>query len=354
MLDKQAGGSSSAGAEVSWMSEPPLKLFVELMEEFAGEANLEQLRHLLESVARIYLGEKTRLTLSRRKPSPEALPLLGYDGKRLGWLKPGHTDHPGAPTLAAVAGLLLDWGPSPAPVGELIAARNVLRQMLPHGELRSPPYHVHGWLQPAHFVGGDCFDFLQRDNQLCFLLADAVGHGLASTMMALECRALWRAFCRTEDGDRIALLLNGLLSQDERSDEQFVAACIGNLDTATGTLTYTCCGLAPCFLQSRKKGVRVDSLADPPLGVFGNTPYTPRTIVLRPGDRAVFVTDGVIERANNAGKNFGEQRLAQLLRDTAGEPPDLALERLKASLDQFAEGADPSDDAAALMVWREP
>jgi serine phosphatase RsbU (regulator of sigma subunit) len=78
---------------------------------------------------------------------------------------------------------------------------------------------------------------------------------------------------------------------------------------------------------------------------------------LRPGDLFVCFTDGVVERANRAGKLFGDRRLRSAL---TGQPlPDgAALVQLRdsvvAALDRHAEGTLAEDDITFVLCQFDP
>lgn len=331
-------------------SDDLLAPFADLLHELSAGASATRLVPSLESIAAQLLKGPVRLELNPQS-STGGVPVHGTDGRQLGWLVVEESRRPGAESIAAIAGRILDWEPAARHISDLIAARTVLREMLPQHPLQAGPYYVQGWLEPARYIGGDCFDYLHRGNQLCFLLADAVGHSLAATMLSLECRALWRAFSRSDDSNRVAALLNSIMSDDERANDRFVAACLGALDIESGALTFTCCGLAPYFMQTSDGVLSVVEVADPPLGIVEDYRYRTQTAVLKPGDRAVFITDGVTEWIGPEGELFGSERLMALLREGAGEPPEALLERLRASLDEFSAGTAQRDDAAALVLW---
>ncbi|MBS2035177.1 hypothetical protein JST97_09310 [bacterium] len=63
-------------------------------------------------------------------------------------------------------------------------ARLVVEEGLPHGDMSLGQWTISGALRPAFHVGGDCFNCLINEDILCFLLLDAVGHGVGSALLA--------------------------------------------------------------------------------------------------------------------------------------------------------------------------
>jgi serine phosphatase RsbU (regulator of sigma subunit) len=57
-----------------------------------------------------------------------------------------------------------------------------------------------------------------------------------------------------------------------------------------------------------------------PLGLNRDERYESQTVVLAPGDRLIFYTDGLLEARNSKGELFGFERLAELTENaTAAE-----------------------------------
>ena len=77
---------------------------------------------------------------------------------------------------------------------------------------------------------------------------------------------------------------------------------------------------------------------------------------LRPGDRVLFFTDGVVEERVADGGQFGEQRLRQFIEENALERlPTAESVRLLSHALLKGRGGRPSDDASLLMVeWGGP
>jgi len=81
------------------------------------------------------------------------------------------------------------------------------------------------------------------------------------------------------------------------------------------------------------------------------------SLQLRPGDLFVCFTDGVVERANPAGKLFGDRRLRSAL--TGQKLPDgRALiqlrDQLVQTLERYAEGAIAEDDITFVLCQFDP
>ena len=88
----------------------------------------------------------------------------------------------------------------------------------------------------------------------------------------------------------------------------------------------------------------------PVLGLLGIATYAYATVPLQPGDLVVVCSDGVTEARNQAGDEFGRERLVEALVGRHGSKPEVALEHVLAEVKQFSQGAAQADDITLLIL----
>ncbi|MGH9037524.1 MAG: PP2C family protein-serine/threonine phosphatase, partial [Acidimicrobiia bacterium] len=89
------------------------------------------------------------------------------------------------------------------------------------------------------------------------------------------------------------------------------------------------------------------------LGVFPDAVLVNQHLVLQPGDAVVLYTDGVIEARNEAGEEFGLERLSELLTTCGGRSAEGIARRIERSvLDHRGERTE--DDLAIVVLRAEP
>jgi hypothetical protein len=81
--------------------------------------------------------------------------------------------------------------------------------------------------------------------------------------------------------------------------EDFVTGLIGRVDLRTGAIDLVNAGNVAPYLARGPRPEVLNLAADLPLGLFRETTYRINHLTLEPGDRIVFLTDGMLER--NAG-----------------------------------------------------
>ncbi|GMU55676.1 MAG: hypothetical protein AMXMBFR33_48220 [Candidatus Xenobia bacterium] len=339
---------------------------LEFLTVFANCRSLDQLISAFEQLAtRLLPCQDVRLLVGPDEPQTEyplQIPLTSADGMTVGHViascDPVSDSGRAAEALALVAAMALRRAQlmrlareREVLLGEVALARQILMEMLPRGPLTAGSFAISGRLQAADRLGGDCFGYTRSSpGQVSLLLADAVGHGLGSTLLVSECRAIWRAISRGSGtlSERVGLL-NRLLAENT-GPERFVAACPAILDCQTGTLELISCGLAPHLMyRARTDAVELLEEAEPPLGIFTDYSFQSQQCVLAPGDLFLAVSDGVLEWVGPDSELFGEERLVEVLHEAirVGSDP---LSSLFQALRDFSRESVQRDDACALLV----
>jgi sigma-B regulation protein RsbU (phosphoserine phosphatase) len=125
------------------------------------------------------------------------------------------------------------------------------------------------------------------------------------------------------------------------------------LDTATGGVRYVGAGHVDTLILRVSGDVLRLSSTGTPLGLMPpGLPYDEREACLNPGDTLVLFSDGVPDAQDAAEDEFGDDRLLDVLRETAGEPAAVTLDRVMAAIDAFAGGTPQFDDITLLVARR--
>ena len=123
----------------------------------------------------------------------------------------------------------------------------------------------------------------------------------------------------------------------------FVTGQIVRIDLRAGTATIVNAGHPPALRLRDGRVERVALLADPPFGSVPGWEYREQPLPLIPGDRIMFVTDGMLER-NAANIDIGE-----LMAVGADMHPREAVQDLTRAVLEAVDG-ELADDAAALCL----
>ena len=86
------------------------------------------------------------------------------------------------------------------------------------------------------------------------------------------------------------------------------------------------------------------------IGLFPQSSYEECTVDLRPGDVLIAFTDGVPEALNPQEEEFGEERLKELLRESAHLPVSEMASRIASELKSWIGSAAQYDDLTFILV----
>lgn len=202
---------------------------------------------------------------------------------------------------------------------ELEIARQIQSSILPQSMPRIPGLSIVARYRPMTAVAGDFYDFLEIDaHRLGILVADVSGHGVPAALLASMVKVALAA-----QRDRAASPAAVLAGMNEtlcgRLAGQYVTAAYLFIDTRSRVIRYGAAGHPPMLRVSHTNGT-VDAVEQNGLilGFLENQPYRELEQALRPGDRFLLYTDGLIEASNADHDPFGLERVKAILAQRAG------------------------------------
>jgi serine phosphatase RsbU (regulator of sigma subunit) len=199
------------------------------------------------------------------------------------------------------------------------------------------------WLEPAGNVGGDTFDFALGRDELYLSITDAMGHTVNAALLAtLMVGAIRNGRRENADLARQAALAHEALTE-HAGHSQFVTGQIVRIDLRTGDATIVNAGHPPPLRLRNGVVDEVPLHADPPFGALPDGAFRVQELDLQPGDRLMFLTDGVLERDAAAAD------MRRVLGAGRAEHPREAVQRLIQAAVQ-ASGGELADDATALCL----
>ena len=233
---------------------------------------------------------------------------------------------------------------------EIAEARAIQEGFLPKEIPQLAGYEIAAAWQSARVVGGDYFDVLPFDGEMCGLcIADVAGKGLPAALLMSNLQAAVRGLASPSLApEDLCLRLNALLCRNIASD-RFVTLFYAQLDGASRQLRYVSAGHNPPFVVRRDGSHERLRQGGIVLGVFANQTFKSDVTQLQSGDRLVLYTDGVTEACNSEDEEFGEDRLLQVLQENAAAPAVEIQKKILQSVAQFSHGTW-QDDATLLVV----
>jgi serine phosphatase RsbU (regulator of sigma subunit) len=189
---------------------------------------------------------------------------------------------------------LFEWGQRSVP---LSLAAEIQHRLLPGSyTCEAGQFTLAAWLEPAGEVGGDTFDFSLDRDSLSFSMTDAMGHSVNAALLATLLIGSVRNGRRRGAGLAEQASLADRALADHAGGAQFVTGQIVRVDLRHGTAEIVNAGHPPPLRLRDGVVDEVPLEIDPPFGALPGQEFHPQTLPLRPGDRLMFLTDGVLER----------------------------------------------------------
>lgn len=235
--------------------------------------------------------------------------------------------------------------------GELDVARTIQGGILPKMRLPHAEFKLGAVLKPARGVGGDLYDFFFLDeNHLALVIGDVSGKGIPAALFMVVTQTLQRSVAHAQMSmGEIVSELNAQLGRDNDA-MLFVTYWLGVLDIRTGELAFANAGHNPPVVRRRDGTIaELTQLHGAPLAVMDDS-YSGDAVRLQDGDTLVLYTDGITEAFNRHGEEFGDDRLRQVVEASGDMEPKELADHLVKSVQQFADGAEQSDDITVLIL----
>ncbi|MFD9700112.1 PP2C family protein-serine/threonine phosphatase [Lentzea sp. NPDC059081] len=282
-----------------------------------------------------------------RRPGPSATAHLPVTvrGDRLGVLVVELPDVPEPGELAELATIAMTLGHeiviAERDTDLYLQARRATRltlaaemqwQLLPGRSCRGAEYDLGAQLEPAYAIYGDNFDWSTSAEHLTLTLTNGMGEGLDAALLTnLAISALRNARrAGVPLADQAALADQAVYGQ--YGGRLHVSVLLLRFELGTGKVEVIDAG-SPKMWRLRGNTVEQIGFQDQlPLGMFEDTPYAAEQFQVQPGDRLIFVSDGVYDVASPAGERYGARSLARAINLTrllpAAQVPREVLQQL--------------------------
>jgi hypothetical protein len=193
--------------------------------------------------------------------------------------------------------------------GEMAAAREVQRVMVPEDLPRIAGYAIESVYRPAADVGGDFFQVIPlKSGRTLVVIGDVSGKGLRAAMIVSMIVGTLRTVSGyTEEPAAILGELNRRLCG--RMHGGFATCLVVRLEEK-GSLTLANAGHLPPYID----GTEIQVPGSLPLGLDESAAYDQTSFQMAAGKGIVLLTDGIAEAQNEQRVLLGFARVEQMLR----------------------------------------
>ncbi len=228
---------------------------------------------------------------------------------------------------------------------DLVAAAQIQKSLIP----AAPPEidnFVFAWeFIPCERIGGDILNIHRLDeSHLAIYVLDVSGHGVPSAMVTVSVSqslsprtgSILKKNINPPPFYRIVPPADVLAYLDkeypiERFNKYFTIAYL-ILNTKTGRILYSTAAHPMPILVRRRGEIEFLDKGGTMIGTGWPIPFEEGEVTLEEGDRLFVYTDGIVEYANAAGEQYGEDTFREGLRKPVDEPIDITCARVIESL----------------------
>jgi len=237
---------------------------------------------------------------------------------------------------------------------ELQLAMEIQQRFQPTAPPVVPGYEFQGISFPCYEIGGDYYDFIQRDDgRLVIALGDVSGKGTAAALLMSSLHAAIHA--QTGSHDTLVETISAVnrYLADNIPPNRFVTLFYAELDPESGAVSFLNAGHNPPLIVHAAGTVEQLASGGLPLGIKADADYREGRTHLQTGDVLVIYSDGVTEAASPSGEEFGPTRLYEVVSRNVDASAAGIRDRIESALTKFSQGTPAADDITLVIVKRQ-
>ncbi|MBY8878222.1 PP2C family protein-serine/threonine phosphatase [Actinacidiphila acidipaludis] len=230
----------------------------------------------------------------------------------------------------------------------LTLAAEMQWQLLPGRSCSRPEYALGAQLEPAYAIFGDSFDWSASADELYLTVNNGMGEGIDAALLTNLAVSALRNARRAGLALHDQAYLADQAIYGQHQGTQYLSALLLRFHLPTGEVEIIDAG-SPRIWRVREGAVELIELeAQLPLGMFEDTVYEPQRFTVAPGDRLLFISDGVYDALSPVGEKYSLHALVNSINETrllpAAQVPRAILQALLGH-----RGSGPAADDALVM-----
>jgi sigma-B regulation protein RsbU (phosphoserine phosphatase) len=232
-------------------------------------------------------------------------------------------------------------------------AKDVQLNLLPGQPPNIDGYDIASICIPTFEIGGDYYDYIKLDeDNLGIIIADVSGDGVPAALIMSAFRAL--LFRQIKIDNNTAKLMSELNKQipDVSRKRDFITAFYGKLNYKNHTLTFTNCGHNRPIILRASGNFEFLKESGPSLNIIKDANFISSSVNLSQGDQIIFYTDGVTEIFNKNLKEYGIDRLKEVLLESKNSSASEIINNIVESTKNFSSANLYRDDFTLIVLKR--
>ena len=236
---------------------------------------------------------------------------------------------------------------------ELQQAAEIQQRFLPATAPQVPGLDLAGHNAPCRTVGGDYFDFFPYPNgRVAMVLGDVSGKGMPASLLMMQLQARVQVLIEEPDDLGAVMTRFNRLTVTNCPSNRFITFFMCLVDGNTGDLIFSNAGHNPPLVMRADGSEQWLEAGGCPLAITAGAKYDAARDRLDPGDVLVIFSDGVTDATDPQEAEFGEARLAAVVREHRTSPSSCILEAVNHAIGEWAAGTPLPDDLTLLVARR--
>ena len=233
---------------------------------------------------------------------------------------------------------------------DLTAARELQKHLLAESCPSCQGLEIAARNEAATEVTGDLYEFFPFDDGVVgILLGDVSGKGVAAALYGALFSGLVRNLVGAERSPAQLLSAANDALLVRKIETRYLTALYALWHRDTRTLRLANAGQPRPFLLQRAEK-HLLAVTGIPLGLLPGSKYEDLKLTLSPGDTLVLFSDGITESEDVTRKQYGDERLPQILEQHPGAPASELLDRIFEDVEEFTAGGRKDDDCTVIVV----
>jgi sigma-B regulation protein RsbU (phosphoserine phosphatase) len=251
---------------------------------------------------------------------------------------------------------------------ELSIARDIQLSLQPTSDVKVPGYELIAHSEAAKQVGGDYFDILNlSDSSTLAVIGDVSGKGISSALYVVKMQTALQLFANeTNDPRELLIRLNShVYGQLKRN--YFLSLFLvklrsdGNVDLCRAghppALLYRAVDNSATWLKPNGIAVGMAPSSNSDVdseqkSICFSASLEMQCIQLEHGDMLFLFTDGVTESVDISGKEYGLERIDEMIKQCSGKTAEQIRQHIITELSRHRAGADLRDDTTFVLLKR--
>ncbi len=237
---------------------------------------------------------------------------------------------------------------------EIDVAHRIQQKLIPKYPPKIEGVDIFAVNLPAKTVSGDYYDFLKHDaegKKIGLVIADVSGKGIPAAMIMSMTRAILKTQVVDNFSPASVLERSNSFIISDMENNRYVTMFYGMLDIETLEFTYSKAGHNPPFWMHGDT-LEIEELDARGffVGMFETVSYEEKKISLKPDDKLILFTDGIVEAMNEKDEEYGQERFIDIIKKYHYFDAKSLVDKILMDVEVFAGSAPQSDDLTLMIV----